>query len=204
MAATKKGFKDATKKVLRRYAKLIEQKNFAEARKMKGIIENDWQSKHGEEHPGTIPVPEPEPKPTKNRRAELQHLENSDTEDSDGSADPDDPDSDQDEFPAIPNLRMFMDQYMMENGWEDDPRISVDHLRQRRWTIMGQYVPDTDPDVDLDNVNNLDTTLIPYTTPSLENNVASYNPLNDPRFLTNRRNELESTYGTYSVIDGGS
>ena len=53
-----------------------------------------------------------------------------------------------------------MDQYMIENGWDDAPRIEVDHLRARRWTIMEQYVPDKDPDVNLDNTN-LETTHIP-------------------------------------------
>ena len=65
---------------------------------------------------------------------------------------------------------------------------------------MGQYIADKDTDEDPDNVNNLDTALIPYITPSLAKNVAPYDPLNDPRLLKNRRNELESTYGTYSVI----
>ena len=97
-----------------------------------------------------------------------------------------------------------MDHFRSENGDSTRIRTTVDHLNQRRFTSMGSWVPDSDPVA----VNhNLDNPVAPYTqsTQSTPNIVVQIpHPSLDERFLLNRRNELESTYGTYSVIDGGS
>ena len=107
----------------------------------------------------------------------------------------------EEQWELIVNNRMFMDQFRIENGDSTRVQTNIDHLTQRRFTSMGSWVPDSDPVA----VNhNLDSPITPYTQPIPNLVVDTPNPRLDERFLLNRRNELENTFGTYSVIDGGS